>query len=263
MIASLVMLLPALFLGALGIGFVSAIAGIGGGSLMVPYMILLLGYNVKVAIATSLICIIATSAASASVYLKSGLIDVKTALMLEPATAAGAIFGAYSTITLSTNVVEFSLGVLLIGTAVATVLKGIYVERRSKEIRVREGVNPSGLRKGSAITASSIAGLFSGMFGIGGGVLKVPIMNLILDIPIKTAAATSLFMIGLTASSGGIVYLIKGLPNAVSVAALVTGLIPGATLGARYMRRLKPQIVRAVFAALLAYAGFKLMFPFI
>jgi len=261
-ITYLPLLLPALLAGALGIGFVSAIAGIGGGSLMVPYMILLLGYDVKVAIATSLICIIATAAASASVYLKSGYVDVKTALMLEPATAASAIFGAYSTITLPTEVVEFSLGVLLLGTAIATILKGIYVERRSQRTEIKE-VRHTGLRKGSAIAASSVAGLFSGMFGIGGGVLKVPIMNLILDMPIKMAAATSLFMIGLTASSGGIVYLIKGLPNAVSVAALVTGLIPGATLGARYMKRLRPQAVRAVFAALLAYAGLKLMFPFI
>jgi uncharacterized membrane protein YfcA len=247
-----------LFLGAVGIGFVSAIAGIGGGSLMVPFMVLLLGYDVKIAVATSLLSIVVTSASSASVYLRRGMVDVRTALILEPATAVGAVIGAYTTLTLSKALVQVLLGALLLATAVATYLKG-YLRREDNACKNN---STSVLRRVSAVASSSIAGLASGMFGIGGGVLKVPIMNLILDLPIKTAVATSLFMIGLTASSGSMVYLLHGVPDPLSVAALASGLIPGATLGAKYMRRLKPSIVRAVFSVILAYAGLKLMLPY-
>ena len=257
MIHNIALLIPTLFLGALGIGFVSAIGGIGGGSLMVPFMVLLLGYDVKVAVATSLLSIVVTSASSASVYLRRGSVDLRTALILEPATAVGAVIGAYTTLTLPKTIVEALLGALLLATAVATYLKG-YLR---KEEGIASARQPSVFRMVSAIVSSSVAGVTSGMFGIGGGVLKVPIMNLILDIPIKTAVATSLFMIGLTASSGSMVYLLHGLPDPLSVAALATGLIPGATLGAKYMRRLKPSIVRAVFSVILAYAGLKLMLP--
>jgi len=225
---------------------------------MVPFMVLLLGYDVKVAIATSLMCIIATSASSASVYLREGMVDVRTALVLEPATAVGAIIGAYSTITLPKHSVEFSLGLLLFAIALATYLKGKYLSNYGNGQRM---LSSSAFRKASAISASSIAGLISGMFGIGGGVLKVPIMHIILDLPIKTSVATSLFMIGLTASSGSIVYMLKGLPDALSVAALTAGLIPGATLGAKYMKRLKASVIRLIFILLIAYAGLKLMLP--
>ncbi len=259
---TLAMRLITLALGGLGIGFVSAIAGIGGGSLMVPFMVILMGYDVKVAIATSLACIIATSTSSASVYLRSGMVNVKTALTLEPLTAIGAVIGAYATVTLPHQAVRVALGGLLFATAIGTYLKGVYTERRGMAVQgVRGFKEASPGRKITALLSSAFAGLVSGMFGIGGGVLKVPIMNIALDMPIKTAVATSLFMIGITASSGTLVYLSKGLPDALSVAALVSGLIPGATLGARYLKRLKSRWVRLAFVILLAYAGMKLMIP--
>ncbi|RLG84313.1 MAG: sulfite exporter TauE/SafE family protein [Thermoprotei archaeon] len=246
-----------LFVGAVGIGFVSAITGIGGGSLMVPFMVLIMNYDVKVAIATSLLCIIVTSSSAASVYLRKGLIDIKTALLLEPTTALGAIVGAFITITLPVKVVKGALGLLLSYISITMLrkaLKKTSVEDKSGEAKLLP------LRKLLGILISFLAGMASGMFGIGGGVIKVPLMTLILGLPIKTAVATSSFMVGLTAASGGIVYLTKGLVDPLSVVAIALGIIPGATLGAKYMRKLKSWIVRLIFSLILLYASIRLLY---
>ena len=106
-------LLPLVLVSAVGIGFVSAIAGIGGGVLIVPFLILVLGIDVKVAVATSLLCVIVTSSSAASVYLREGLIDVKALANLEPSTALGAIVGAYITLTAPPHLIRLALGILL------------------------------------------------------------------------------------------------------------------------------------------------------
>ncbi len=245
-----------LFVGAVGIGFVSAIAGIGGGSLMVPFMVLLLNYNVRVAIATSLLCIVVTSSSAASIYLRRGSVDINTALSLEPATALGAIVGAYITLSLPPRLIKASLGALFLYISV-TMLKESVITGGG----VRERASPARTgRKVAGLLLSFIAGLVSGMFGIGGGVIKVPLMALILGLPIKTAVATSSFMVGLTAASGGAVYLIKGVADPLAVVALSLGIIPGATLGAKYMRRIKPRYVRLTFSLILLYAAVRLIY---
>ncbi len=248
--------LVVLFLGAIGIGFVSAIAGIGGGSLMVPFMVLALGYDIKVAIATSLVCIIVVSSSASSIYLRRGLVDLKTALLLEPSTALGAVVGAYITLSLPVRVVKAILGLLLLYVSI-TMLRRVFKKKSSLKQRTPIQQPYSKLL---GVSASFLAGLSSGMLGIGGGVLKVPIMVFILGLPIKTAVATSSFMVGLTASSGGVVYLAKGLVNPLSVVALALGIIPGATLGARCMGRLKPNTIRIVFSLILLYASTRLLY---
>ena len=246
--------LLALFAGALGIGFVSAIAGIGGGSLMVPFMVLALGLDIKVAVATSLLCIVVTSCSAASVYLRRGLIDVKSALLLEPATALGAIAGAFITLTLPAEAVKCALGFILLYVS-GMMLKKALARARSQESAPK--LLPA--RKLLSVAASFLAGLISGMFGVGGGVIKVPVLTMILGLPIKVAVATSSFMVGLTAASGGVVYLAKGFTDPVAVLALAAGIMPGATLGAKYMRKLDPRVVRLVFSLILLYAAARLL----
>lgn len=245
-----------LFIGAVGIGFVSAITGIGGGSLAVPFMVLVLNYNVKVAIATSLLCIVVTSSSATSVYLKRGIVNLETALLLEPATAIGAIVGAYITLALPVKVVEGALGALLLYVSL-TMLRRTF-KKGSEEVKTI--IRLRRFKKFIGVIVSFFAGISSGMFGIGGGVLKVPILTLVLGLPIKTAVATSSFMVGLTAASGGVVYLVKGFTDPISVTALALGIIPGATLGAKFMRKLKPWIVTLTFSLVLLYASGRLLY---
>jgi len=238
--------------GGLGVGLVSSIAGIGGGSLMVPLMVLVLGVDVKVAVASSLLTIVVTSAFSSSVYLRERLVNLKAALSLEPTTALGAILGANITVSLPSGVVRRILGFGLIAVSIMIILKPL--------LRAEEAEGVGRLRNihlGAA--ASFVAGVASGMLGIGGGVLKVPVMNLIMSIPIREAVATSSFMVGLTASSGGIVYLAKGLVDPVLVLGLALGVAPGATIGAKTLKRLKPTYIRLAFSLVLMYAALRLI----
>ena len=244
-----------LFAGAIGIGFVSAVAGIGGGSLLVPFMVLALNYDVKVAIATSLLCTIVTSSSATSIYLRKGLVDMEAALLLEPTTALGAIIGAHVTLMLPAKVVREILGFILLYVSIA-MLRKAFEKTQSKSITVKI----SSTRKLLGITVSFLAGLTSGMFGIGGGVLKVPLMTLILGLPIKVAIATSSFMVGLTATSGEIVYLTRGLTDSLSAVVLASGIIPGAIIGAKCMRKLRSRIVRIVFSSILLYASIRLLY---
>ncbi len=229
------------------IGVVSALAGIGGGTLMVPFMTLILGINAKVAVASSLMTVIITSSSAAYVYLKDNMVNMKVALSLTPATCLGAVIGSHITISLPQEDVKKLLGYGLIIIS----LMMIFGKTREASGRVKK------IKEGSS--ASFIAGLMSGMLGIGGGVLKVPIMNLVMDLPIKEAVATSAFMIGLTASTGTMVYLAKGLVDPGLVAGFALGIIPGATLGAKLLKGAKPKAIKTIFSLILLYAGIKLV----
>lgn len=242
-------------MGAFGIGFISAIAGIGGGSLLVPFLVLALGYDVKIAIATSLMCIVVTSSSASSEYLRRGLVDMNTALLLEPLTALGAITGAYVTLSLPANALKVALGALFLYISTETIWKALH-ERKE---RTEATGNVTTFRKVVSSTLSFMAGLTSGVFGIGGGVIKVPIMTYVMRLPIKTAVATSSFMVGLTAASGEIVYLTKGLTDPLTATLLSIGIIPGAILGAKFLKKTKPKYVKIVFGAVLLYASLRLL----
>lgn len=254
--------LALLFLSAVGIGFVSALAGIGGGSLIVPLLVVGFGFEAKSAIATSLLCIVVTSVAAASEYLERGLVDLGTALSLEPSTALGAVAGAFVTIELPEHIVKLALGAVLLYVSISMLRRYL-----SRSPRIGGGKCGDGFSKrlGArrrlpiAMALSFVAGMFSGMFGIGGGVVKVPIMSMVLGLPLRTAIATSSFMVGLTAASGGIVYALKGFADPQAFVALALGIIPGASLGARVMRRARPRALALLFASVLLYAAVKLI----
>jgi len=244
-----------LIVGAFMIGFLSAIAGIGGGSLLVPFLILVLGYDVKVAIATSLMCIVVTSSSASSEYLKRGLVDMNTALLLEPLTALGAITGAYVTLSLPANILKVALGTLFMYISIETLWKVLHEQKERGDLPKDISIP----RKVASSALSFIAGLTSGVFGIGGGVIKVPIMTYIMKLPIKTAVATSSFMVGLTAASGEIVYLTKNITDPLTATLLSIGIIPGAILGAKLLKKTKPRYVKIVFSAVLLYASVRLL----
>ena len=264
-----------LLVGALGIGFVASITGIGGGCLMVPFMILALGYDVKTAIAASLATVVVTSCSAASVYFRKRLVNLKIALLLEPMSAIGAILGAHITLTLPTGTVRMLLGIAIMFIGVMVMLRSIskYSPKLvSTEFKVREDeymwyydeylgrkVEYKPTRESLGAILSLAGGLSSGMFGIGGGIIKVPIMNIVMRVPIKVAAATSSFMVGLTAASGSLVYLVNGAIDPLTVLALALGILPGAMLGAKVMSGMKPRTVQLVFALLLLYAGIRII----
>jgi uncharacterized membrane protein YfcA len=113
-------------------------------------------------------------------------------------------------------------------------------------------------RFGLAAVLSVVAGVVSALLGIGGGLIKVPIMHLLLRVPLRAATATSNLMIGITASTSAIVYLLRGGIDAYAVGPTAIGVFLGASVGSRLGHRLDLRILRDLFVAVLLYTALQM-----
>ncbi len=268
---------------ALGLfaGWLGALVGIGGGVVVVPSLVLLFGVDIRVAVASSLVAVIATSAAAVSVYANSGLTNFRLGMSLEIATALGAIGGSLIAVWIPTAALSVIFGVLLM---VTTALLLRAKDRRQTTEPLADPASDGGgwevsgrlaggfhdARTGSVVTYQAVraplgaaismgAGVASGMLGVGGGFIKVPAMNLGMRVPIKVAAATSNFMIGVTAVSSVFVYLARGLVEPLLVAPLVVGIVAGALFGTRTSKMVSATMLRRVLAVLLVFVSIEML----
>ena len=230
-------------------GFFGSLLGMGGSILLVPMLILLMGdfLPIQAAIATGLVCVIASSSSAAGVYVRRGWVDVRLGMLLELGTVAGAITGALVVTLLSATAVEVVFGIFLLG---AAVLMGLRPPREAEEVadtipdyRVRN--YPLGLG------ICTLAGSVSGLLGIGGGPVQVPLMYLGMGVPLKIAAATSNFIMGVTAAAGALLYYGRGDVVVAVTAPLVLGVFAGAQLGSRLARRVPSRVVQALLILIL------------
>ncbi|HEX9340045.1 MAG TPA: sulfite exporter TauE/SafE family protein [Thermoplasmata archaeon] len=267
-----VLLLLALFAFLAGIG--GSFLGIGGGVFLIPFMTLVLGIDIKVAIATSLIGVIATSSGAASVYVRDHLTNLRLAMFLEVATTLGAIVGAVAGLLLPGPYLFGVFGVVVLYAAGAMArtpetakdrayqageesplstrlnLGSVYFDQEDQGV-YRYRVD----RPGAGFGVSATAGLFSGLLGVGGGFIKVPAMNMLMRVPMKAAVATSNFMIGVTAAASAFIYYSQGWVNPSYAAMVIVGVFSGSNLGTRVLVRSKAQRVRFVFSVFLAAIG--------
>jgi len=242
--------------------------GLGGGVILVPVLTLVFGLNLDVAVAASAIAVVANSVSGSGYYLRARLTNVRLALILLVSTTAGALAGGLLVVSLPEAVTKSLFALLLLYVAYVMARRRVpaapassveivlppdpyRLAGRYQDVSVNEIVNyvPHGLRIG--IPVSSLAGVASGMFGIGGGPITVPLLTLVMGVPVKAAASTSSFMVGLTASASALIYYTHGSVNPrVSVAA-VFGIIVGARIGARVSGRVHPTRLTLVFVVVL------------
>ena len=270
-----VVILLALLVGAFAAGIVGSFLGIGGGVFLIPYMTLVLDVDIKVAIATSLVAVIATSSGAASVYVRDRLTNLRLGMFLEMATSAGAIIGAFTALVVNRNALYIVFGLTVIFAATRMVPRerpipsSAVVPARASHLASRLRLESSypdaqdgrehiyGVsRTGYGFGISALAGALSGLLGVGGGFIKVPAMNVVMRVPMKPAVATSNFMIGVTAAASAFIYYTRGLIDPSLAAVLVLGIFAGTRLGTRVMARTRPQRIRIVFAVFLAALGF-------
>jgi uncharacterized membrane protein YfcA len=126
-------------------------------------------------------------------------------------------------------------------------LGGEYSDAATHEKQVYEVTKSS-----QTLTSSYFAGIVSGLLGVGGGIIKVPTMNLLSKVPVKVASATSNFMIGVTAAASASIYFARGQVDPLIVAPLMIGVVLGATIGTRLLRKTPPLKVKVMFGILLA-----------
>ncbi len=277
-----VLVLVALLLVAAAAGALGALLGLGGGVVLVPVLVLVFGLDIHLAVAASLVSVIATSTGAASTQLESGYTDVRLAMVLEMATASGGLAGALAAVT-----VFAARGSALILAFVPVVLvAAVYMFlHRSTDVRGGEppdrlaryfgleGTCPDPERGGTlayaathtpaGLAISGLAGVASGLFGIGGGLFKVPAMNGAMNIPFRVASATSTFMIGVTAAAAALVYLLAGDVALLVAAPTVLGSVVGSRAGARLRVRTRAPWLKGAFVVVLVGAAASMLAQFL
>ncbi|RLG36504.1 MAG: sulfite exporter TauE/SafE family protein, partial [Thermoproteota archaeon] len=226
-------------------GLLGSMLGVGGGFLIVPLLVLLLDIPMHLAVGISLTSVVMTSVSSSIIYSKENLIDFKLGIFLETATAIGALTGSHIALLVPENILETIFGVVLIYASFRMILS----KRIKEEKKTLETLSKKRILLG--LGGSFIAGMASGMLGIGGGTLKVPILVLLLGIATKTAIATSAFMIGVTASVASFVYQFHGLTDPLLVAFIIIGIFIGVRVGSHITIKAKSITLRRIFGIIL------------
>ncbi len=248
----------------LGAGLFGSILGLGGGILIVPLLTLAFGYPLSTAVATSLVCVIATSTGAAAHNVSSGRADVRLGLTLENGTVVGAVSGGLLAGFLHERLIAGLFAGLMAYTAIT--MGRELLRRRAvagTQVDVLQPSAPDGPGAPSyrrhrlplALAGSFFAGIVSGLLGIGGGAIKVPLVHLVMGAPMGIAVATSNFIIGVTAAAGAYAYLVRGEVDPAITGPVVLGVAAGAFLGARVGPHIKPRWLTALFLVVVVYVA--------
>jgi uncharacterized membrane protein YfcA len=239
--------------GGLLAGLVGALMGVGGGIVAVPFLNLVAGVPIHSAAAAGLISTLSVSCGAAGRYLRrGGLVDVHTALRLEFFAAVGGLFGGIAVGWLRGPAVQLLFAAALVYACVHIV--------RSVLGSKGDTAAAEASRARTLVTFSLclLAGIMSGLLGIGGGIVVVPALHLVLRLPFKSATATSNFMMGLTAVPALCGFVSRGDLDLYVAAPLAAGVLLGASIGARIMPRVKTPVLKTGFGLLLAVAAFEM-----
>jgi uncharacterized protein len=245
-------------------GMLGAITGIGGGVVLAPILALHFGIPIREAIGTSLVAVITTSAASSSVHLQRHTTDIRLGMTLELATALGAAVTAYLVGYFNRSLLEGVFAGFLLYSSITILTRGGKVETGDESSS--ESSSGLALSNGAVVippyepkryplglAASLVAGALSGLLGIGGGPIKVPVMYIFMGVPLMVATATSNFMVGVTAAASAIVYYRRGDILVEVAAPLAVGVFLGSLLGALAAPRIRTRYVVYLLVAIMVY----------
>lgn len=240
---------------ALGLaaGCLGAILGLGGGLFIVPAITALFGLPLRTAVGASLLGIIATSVGVACTARPGRAADISLAMRLELATTIGAIAGSLLAGVVPPRLLYGVFALVVLATAAYTAFKS----------RIISATDPDGPRTiehwPAGLAASAVAGTLSGLTGVGGGFLKVPVMFAVMHVPFATATATSSFMVGITAATSASIYLARGDVHPLVAAPLCLGAIVGAAIGGSVAHRIPTAPLRRSLVALLIVIAVEMM----
>ena len=256
-----------MLVGGVAAGAFGSLLGLGGGLLIVPLLTLGFGLPLREAVGVSLVCVIVTSSASASVYLQRRQANLRLGMLLELFTAVGAIAGGLIAFLIDERLLAGLFSALLAYVAFTMVRISRGTRGKSGDAHAPDAPGAWGsvdrsigpVRRLPAGLAGSVsAGVVSALLGVGGGIVKVPVMHLVMGVPLPVATATSNLMIGITASASAIVYLVRGGIDANAVGPTAVGVFLGATLGSRLGRRVDVGVLRVLFVAVLLFTAFEM-----
>ncbi len=258
-----------LLVGGAIVGLFGSLLGLGGGILIVPLLTLGFGRPIHEAVGISLVCVVMTSSASAAVYLERHVANLRLGVTLELATAIGALCGATIALLVPEKGLAGLFAILLVYAAVSMV-RGRSTDPPTDGGPVAADGSDSSIpfprsalvgpgyearRLGFGLIGSLFAGVVSALLGVGGGIVKVPLMNVAMHVPLRIATGTSNLMIGVTAAAGALVYLARGGIDPLVAAPTAIGVFAGASVGSRISHRIDARILRALFVIVMLYTA--------
>ncbi|HEY3323794.1 MAG TPA: sulfite exporter TauE/SafE family protein [Planctomycetota bacterium] len=256
-------------------GVFGSLLGLGGGIIIVPFLTLVMGIDIHHAVGASIVSVIATSSGAAAAYVRERMTNLRVAMFLEIGTTSGALTGAYLAGVIAIRWLFIIFGVVLGYSAIQMFRKrhelaaphvprdpladklrlhgSYHDDATGQEVKYRVTHTKLGM------ALMYIAGIASGLLGIGSGVLKVPSMDLAMKMPIKASTATSNFMIGVTAAASAGVYFVRGDISPFITAPVMTGILIGATAGSRLLGKLQSIWVRTLFVVVLLWVSIQML----
>jgi uncharacterized membrane protein YfcA len=290
--------------GGFGAGVFGSLLGLGGGTLLVPLLTLGFGLPLRDAVGVSLVAVIVTSSASASVFLQRHAANLRLGMTLELFTAVGAIAGGVIAFAVDQRLLAGLFALLLAYVSLSMLFRG--GSEAAPAGAAPAGAAPAGTtpaegdrdakgdrdaarggdadaageprrgwageliarlsgrdyrirRLGIGFIGSLGAGVVSALLGIGGGLIKVPVMHLAMGVPLRVATATSNLMMGITASASAVIYLLRGGIDPYIAGPTAIGVFLGASLGSRVVHRIDLRILRLLFTVVLLYTAFQML----
>ncbi len=264
-----------LFLGAGLAGLVGSLTGLGGGVVVIPLLTLGFGVDMRFAIGAALVTSIATSSGAAAAYIKEGITNVRIGMFLEIATTLGAVVGAVVAMYMNKTFIAILFGCVLIFSSLRTVfrhtpepdystidnkvgeqlkLNGSYTDKNG------EVINYKVTHVAGGFSLMGLAGVLSGILGIGSGALKVLAMDTTMKIPFKVSTTTSNFMVGVTAAASAVIYLQRGYIDPGLAFPIVPGVLLGAFVGSRILPKANVRKLRLFFSVVIFVLALSMMY---
>ena len=259
--------------GAVAAGLLGSLTGLGGGIIIVPLLTLVFGVDIRYAVGASLISVIATSSGSASAYVREGYSNIRIGMVLEIATTLGALLGAFLAGYISTSAIAIIFGLVLIYSAYLSIKPreehALAHESDALAVKLRM---PNTYPVGSEMVQygvhniaggfglMGIAGVLSGLLGIGSGAVKVLAMDHVMRLPFKVSTTTSNFMIGVTAAASAGIYLNRGYIDPILAMPVVLGVLGGSLVGAKILGRSKPRSLRILFSIVIFVLAVEMLY---
>lgn len=260
-----------MLVGGIGVGIFGSLLGLGGGLLIVPLLTFGFQLPLREAIGVSLVCVIVTSGASASVFLERRVANLRLGMTLELFTALGALVGGLVAFLLDERVLAGLFAVLMAYVAVTMLRQPSAPVADQVEQTADADQDPSSFMArlsgpgyrvrnlGPGLVGSVFAGIASALLGIGGGLIKVPVLHVVMGVPLRVATATSNLVIGITASTSAWIYLLRGGIDPYAAGPTAIGVFVGASIGSRIAHRVELRALRILFTVVLLYTAFQML----
>lgn len=241
--------------GGAAAGMFGSLLGLGGGVLIVPLLTLVFGLELREAVGVSLVSVIMTSSVAAGVYLERHVADLRLGMRLELFTALGALVGG----SIAFLIDERLLALLFAGLLAYVAVSMLRSRAASAESAPGEATRYEVRNLPLGVVGATGAGVVSALLGVGGGIIKVPLMHLGMGVPLRVSTATSNLMVGITAAASAVIYLIHGEVDPYVAGPTAIGVFLGASVGSRIAHRLDLRFLRWLFVAVLLYTAVQML----